>query len=970
MASKLNVSRRSFLKIAAATAAVGAATGAVSQAHTALAETGNPESSDVRHIRTTCRGCGKMECGVWVTVENGRAIKIEGDESSKTSNGNCCTKSQSSIQAAYHPDRLHYPMKRTTPKGDQDCGWERISWDEAYKMAADGLNAVKEKYGRQSVMDQGGTSRMYGMANYMLGAAFGGKNRVAAAQICKGPRREAGALTIENGFHFMSVEDMPKVYLMWGTDQSQSNYDTSCRTVVDAAQRAEKYIVVDPRLSNSAKEADYHLALRPATDGAMALGWMHIIMRDDLHDDLLVKRWTNAPFLYCEEIERTGWTGVTNNTSPLFEVRTRLLKESDLVEGGDPKKFMVWDNLHDRLTYFDANEEGDHAGMWEGQTEYDYPTAGYEYERGGWVPDPMPFPVDIDPALWGEFDVALKDGRTVKVKPVWQKLWDDSVSEYTPERTGEICDVDPQLIEDACKLWATRIDPSMGNGGINVNLAPEQGGRAVQNFRTIFLLAVITGNYDIPAGNRGVTTQLTKAGILEVPTAGKTFEEMAAPKTQVSNWDSRADICGADKFPMTRWWTQWCDATSIWDACHTGEPYPIKACIVSASDFMNQSNSIYAWEALQQMDFLLQIDLWDVPGTGMADVLLPAQHWLEIPGFPRASQGASGGIGCMQHCIEAPAEAQFEGEIVCGIYRAAGIPFFLDDGKGDPYTWDAERYLDWTVSAMGVSWKELADRFQNEGWIEAKKEYPERWGTYRRYSMGYLRGADSAFGFKDASASELSNVQGTNMPTMKMEVWSTILESCIDAEALPAYEESPLSPVSTPELFEEYPFNMTSGRRIPVYFHSEHRQLPWCREQWPVPRMEINPEDARELGLEQGDWVWIETPWGKVRETVDLFYGIKRGVINAEHQWWYPELHQADRGFKLSCLNIVNDQYAQDPISGATQMRGLPAKVYKATPENSPFGNPVPCGDDGTPIITDSSDPRLKEWLPDYEGRG
>src|SRR5699024_5766568 len=135
-------------------------------------------------------------------------------------------------------------------------------------------------------------------------------------------------------------------------------------------------------------------------------------------DDLLVKRWSNAPFLYCEDIEPTGWIGVKFNVSKQMDVRTRLLKESDLVEGGDPKKFMVLDNLHDRLTYFDANEEGEHAGMWEGQTEHDVATTGWEYELGGWVPDPMPFPVDIDPALWGEFEVTLKDGRTVKAKPV------------------------------------------------------------------------------------------------------------------------------------------------------------------------------------------------------------------------------------------------------------------------------------------------------------------------------------------------------------------------------------------------------------------------------------------------------------------------------------------------------------------------------------------------------------------------
>ena len=56
-----------------------------------------------------------------------------------------------------------------------------------------------------------------------------------------------------------------------------------------------------------------------------------------------------------------------------------------------------------------------------------------------------------------------------------------------------------------------------------------------------------------------------------------------------------------------------------------------------------------------------------------------------------------------------------------------------------------------------------------------------------------------------------------------------------------------------------------------MYFHSEHRQLPWCRELWTVPRVEINPKTAAEYGIEQGDWVWIETEWGKIREVADLY---------------------------------------------------------------------------------------------------
>ena len=106
-----------------------------------------------------------------------------------------------------------------------------------------------------------------------------------------------------------------------------------------------------------------------------------------------------------------------------------------------------------------------------------------------------------------------------------------------------------------------------------------------------------------------------------------------------------------------------------------------------------------------------------------------------------------------------------------------------------------------------------------------------------------------------------------------------------------------------------------------------------------------------------------------LNKVADLYYGIEPGVINTEHQWWFPELDQAGGGFDLCTINCLVDGDAQDPICGASYLRAYNVKVYKATPENSPFGNPVPCGVDGTPIISDATDTRLKAWLPNYEIR-
>ena len=126
-------------------------------------------------------------------------------------------------------------------------------------------------------------------------------------------------------------------------------------------------------------------------------------------------------------------------------------------------------------------------------------------------------------------------------------------------------------------------------------------------------------------------------------------------------------------------------------------------------------------------------------------------------------------------------------------------------------------------------------------------------------------------------------------------------------------------------------FIMTTGARQPVYFHSEHRQLPWCRELWPSPRFEMNPNDAARLGIEQGDWIWVRTPWGAIREVADLYYGIKEGTTNANHAWWYPEMDHAAHGFELVGINCTMDKYAECWVCGAPSCARQPVVICAAT---------------------------------------
>ena len=182
---KLNLSRRTFAKLSAATAATAVIGCAVPGA--ALAEDAEAPSrgSEIKRVRTCCRGCGKMECGVWVTVENGRAVKVEGDQSSFQSSGNCCGKSQSSLQAAYHSDRIYHPMKRTNPKGEEP-GWQRITWDEAMETIGSKFQEIMDQYGGQSIFNMCGTSRQWVYGPYAFYKwLFDTPNAHVASEICK-----------------------------------------------------------------------------------------------------------------------------------------------------------------------------------------------------------------------------------------------------------------------------------------------------------------------------------------------------------------------------------------------------------------------------------------------------------------------------------------------------------------------------------------------------------------------------------------------------------------------------------------------------------------------------------------------------------------------------------------------------------------------------------------------------------------
>jgi anaerobic selenocysteine-containing dehydrogenase len=174
--------------------------------------------------------------------------------------------------------------------------------------------------------------------------------------------------------------------------------------------------------------------------------------------------------------------------------------------------------------------------------------------------------------------------------------------------------------------------------------------------------------------------------------------------------------------------------------------------------------------------------------------------------------------------------------------------------------------------------------------------------------------------------------EGFGTPSGKVELYSSILNK-YGYDPLPYYAENPESPISTPHLLKDFPLILMTGWRHVVYFHSSNRQIPWLREIYPEPTVEIHPKTAEEMNIREGDWVWIETPRGngRIRQRASLTEGIHPKVINASSHWWFPEDQEPEHGYLECNINAVMPSGPPyDPIAGSQALRGLLCRIYKA----------------------------------------
>jgi len=465
---------------------------------------------------------------------------------------------------------------------------------------------------------------------------------------------------------------------------------------------------------------------------------------------------------------------------------------------------------------------------------------------------------------------ALYDRPFVKQWTVGFDELREHVQDYSPEKVSDITWIPAQSIRQAARFYSAN-RPACIQWGNGI----DQGVNSFQTARALCILRTITGNLEIPGGE----LNWLPPPLLQRGSPAFSLLEKIPPEVRQRRVTTRDGLLPIVFYALPQ---------GVINAIQHGDPYPIRAVFFQGGNpLLSFTNAHRVYQALLKLDFLAVADMFMTPTAAVADIVLPVATYLEFDSI--ATPHYSVPLALVQQKVTRVGECRSDYEILCGIAEKLGL---------EEYSWETqEQCLDFILEPAGITFNE----FRKIACIEGTKQYR----TYQ--SRGFAT------------------------PSGKVELRSGQLEEW-GFDPIPTYYESPETPYSTPELVSDYPFLLTSGR-CAHYRHTGGRQIASLRGAHPEPLVHIHPQAAKKLGIVEGDWVYVETKRGKMKQKAALSAEIDARVVVAEYGWWFPEDGSTTLyGWEKSNINMLTDD--QPPFNremGATNMRGILCTVYKAS---------------------------------------
>ncbi len=458
-----------------------------------------------------------------------------------------------------------------------------------------------------------------------------------------------------------------------------------------------------------------------------------------------------------------------------------------------------------------------------------------------WDTDRQAFRTEtVKPAMEGIFEISLADRTTIACTTVWEKL-KQRCAVFTPDHVEKITYVPARDMAAAARLYATS-KPAAIHWGVPIDMTPE----ITPLCQAISALWAVTGNLDVPGGNV-FTRPAFNAVAYALPGAQGVIR--LKDKAQDIPRIGREDYGPFDRFIWR------CQTDKVMEQIFSEHPYPVKGLWMQTCNPLSGIGlDPKLWQkALEKLEFIVGVDLFMNASLRYADIILPSATFLEKDGVRS--------WWVPLQTINKAVEKE-------GCRPDVEINFELARRFDPDFKWETVHDLfDEILSPSGMTFEQLSEK----GWALPPDGHASR--PYRRYEKGLLR-ADHSPGFAT--------------PSGRFELYATLREEW-GLDPVPYFKEPPFTPVSRPDLFEQYPLILSTGRRSPAFFHAEHRNIPWLRTLDPDPVVEIHPDTAHKYNVSNGEWIILENWLGQARFKAKVTKIVPPWMVMAAHGWWFPE---------------------------------------------------------------------------------
>ena len=958
-------------------------------------QTGPLHDSGVRTEtkNTTCYMCA-CRCGIRVHLRDGQIRYIEGNPDHPLNKGVICAKGASGIMKQYSPARLTKPLRRKPGAERGASEFEEISWEEAFTLMTERLSRIRASDPKKFALFTG-RDQMQALTG-LFARQFGTPNYAAHGGFCSVNMAAGMIYTIGGSFWEFGGPDLDraKLFVMIGT--AEDHHSNPLKIALSKFKRnGGRFVSINPVRTGYSAIADEWVPIRPGTDGALLLALVHEIIRQGLYDRDFVVRYTNGP-----QLVNQGQDGPESGL---------LVRTGEPHDEGcfDPQDQVWWDRLTDQPVRT--------------HTEGSDPFLLGEFS----LPDGTP----VKPAF------QLLVDRVKDYTPEWAEsvtgISADTIRRLANEMGVTARDHRIELPIAWTDAWGVDHDTVTGNPvafhAMRGLAAHSNGFHAI---RALSVLMSLLGTIDRPGGFRH------KAPFPRpIPPCAKTPSgpEGVQPNSVLDGmalgWPAepedlfvdeagepvRIDKAFSWEYPLSVHGLMHNVITNAW----RGDPYPIDTLLIFMSNMAWNSamNTVEVRRMLNDRDengeykipFLIVCDAFQSEMVAFADLVLPDTTYLErhdvMSMLDRPISEFDGPVDSVRIPVVPPTgQCRPFQEVLIEVGSRLRLPAFVHaDGK--------RKFRDYPDFVVNYETEPGSGIGFLAGWRGAGGEKfmkgepnPRQWEMYeknncvyhyrlprsyqylRNWNKGYLEWAQRHRLTRYAEPiliqlySEVLQkfrlaAQGRRPGRQPPERLRSRIVTYFDP--LPFFYE-PLEAQLTDR--RRYPLNAITQRPMAMY-HSWDSQNAWLRQIHTHNYLYMSPRLGAQEGIEDGDWVWVESMWGRVRgmcrfsEAVDPgtvwtwnAIGKQAGAWNLE-----PGANESQKGFLLN--HLISEELPataegahlsnSDPVTGQAGWYDVRVRIYKAG-----AGEPEQTYPQFSPMVPAPGVSQRLPWLAYFAGKG